>query len=279
MTEPILSCFEKYNYKSGDKFVCRVSHVYDLSKFWIVTKPQELDRFQKLLCREYYKSRDVFKVAKEDIVHGMYCVVLCDGTFFRAKIVGWAQSAKNNLKANESEVQTFFLDYGMTGVTACENIYKLEAAFAKPPSFAVRASLACICPLDAHTWSISVVNRFNEIHNWVELDAVVVNSDPERLLVEIYCRRREPQEKPFYEILFSEKLAQPFVRRSETVEVNEVLASSWGGTRNLKYPYLFPTHEMLEEGKIPCQLEVFDSIFPKMSLMSLCMYCRRSVSF
>lgn len=270
----ISSCYEKYKYERGDQFICRVTHVYDLSKFWIVTKPKELDRFQILLCQEYFKRRDMLRMPEDKIVFGMYCVVLSEGTFYRTKIVGVAHTHKAGLSSSRRQVQTFFLDFGMTGVTTCDRIYTLTAAFAEAPTFAVRAALAGVCPVESHIWSNSVINRFNEIHSWVEMEAVVVNSYNKESLVEINCRRREPRGVLIYDILLGERLAQPFVKRKKPVEVSKKLAETWGGRSFLKYPYLFPTHEILEEGKVPCYREILDSIHPNMPSKSSCKYYR-----
>lgn len=242
--------YDKNTWKIGETYRMRVSHIFDISKFWIVLLEQELTVFQKFINNIYLKNRDQYKMPPEKLHRNMYCVAFTDGSFFRGIIVDIPF-----LTSNVQKAMVFLIDFGQVVPVEFNEIYNFYEKFYQVPSFAVRACLSHIQPCDGNAWPIKSIQRFNELVCGKVLLCVLENTDSVNRVVYIRISDidQNSQVHDIGDILLKESLAIPITARIRRKKVRRLKPIC-------KYPYLFPTFEAIEQCDAPPNAKIFDLV-------------------
>ncbi|EEZ99058.1 Tudor domain-containing protein 6-like Protein [Tribolium castaneum] len=240
----LVTCFEKCAFKQGQSFRARVTQIYDPSKFWMVVKYRELEVFQKCIFKYYYMNRKKYQIPKDKLVMDLYCAVFTDGGFYRGVITGFPATHQKDQQA-----QIYFIDYGIVKVVEMNDIYFLSDKFCQVPHFAVRASLAGVCPRTKSQWTCDDVFEFHQLVDNKVLMGVIVNIDANRQVLEVHLSedKHGVSTVPVHKLLISQKRAR-FFHDKEDISDKGLLQPK------LKYSYLFPSHEAIESGKVPTNI-------------------------
>jgi hypothetical protein len=240
-------CFNKCSFKPGQSFEARITHIYDPSKFWMVLKFWELEVFQKYLFRFYYWNGNKYRVPADKIIKDLYCVILLDNGYYRGVIVGIPSTLQT-----EQKIQVWCVDYGFIKVVEKNNVYYMKKECHAVPQFAVRSTLAGICPRKGPQWTSKDALEFYNLANDKILIGIIINVDNESQVLEVHIgEKNDLSIIPIHEILIALKHARYFHEKPEVIE------SKMPFEPKLQFPYLFPSHEALESGIVPTN--VYDS--------------------
>lgn len=241
--------FDQNNWKIGETYRMRVSHIFDLSKFWIVLLEQELTVFQKFLNSFYDKNKQQFQISvDEELRSKMYCVAFSDGGFYRGMILDIPLLTDTKQKAI-----VFLIDFGYIAPVQFEHLYHCYEKLYQVPSFAVRASLTQVQPCDSETWTGSVIQRFNELVYEKVLLCILENIDPINRVVYISIADVD-QYSQIHDIgdtLLNENLAVPLTTKRKAKKYRKLHA-----LRN--YSYQYPTFQAIEQSEQPPNAKVFE---------------------
>lgn len=238
----IPTCFEQSEHKPGDKFSCRISQVYDVSKFWFVIKHKELELFQKYLFKFYYLNQNTYKVPIEKLEYNMYCVCFTDSAYFRGVIIGVP-----NIICGRKKVQILYFDYGMVGSVDIDQIYFMEENCFYVPQFALRGSLFGVAPLTSKTWTSENVCTFSDLSNDKIVYGQIINIKSKFQVLDVQLGFLGPENDV---IMIHEKLVElkqaRFYHQDEEFRPNTSKFQPY-----FEYLYCFPLHESVETGRTP----------------------------
>ncbi|XP_044258990.1 tudor domain-containing protein 1-like isoform X2 [Tribolium madens] len=180
----------------------------------------------------------------KSVCSNLYCVVFTDGGYYRGVIVGFPVTHQK-----DQEAQIYFIDYGMLKIVEMNNIYFMTEKFCQVPRFAVRASLAGVCPKTTSQWTSEDVFEFHQLVDNKILMGLIVNIDANRQVLEVHISEEKHGVSmiPIHKMLISQKRARLFHDTEETFDKGVLQPK-------LKYPYLFPSHDAIESGKIPTNI-------------------------
>lgn len=242
------SFYEKQSWKVGESYRMRVSHIFDLSKFYVVFLEEELNLFQNYIHYYYFTNGAHCRIKRTMLHQKLYCVVFTEGSFFRAKIVN-IPIFVNGIE----RVMVYLIDFGQVVPVNFKDVYYLHEKFYRIPCFAVRACLNHIQPYDSNTWSVKAIQRFNELVKEKVLICVLESTDPVNKIINISIADvdHQLQVHDICTILVKEKLALPVTTRRKWWYSNSLIP-------NIKNPYLFPSFQAIEQGKVPADAKSFN---------------------
>ncbi|CAG9763865.1 unnamed protein product [Ceutorhynchus assimilis] len=175
--------YDKEDWKIGEIYSMRVSHIYDPSHFWVVTKHLEMDLLHRYLNDFYSKHNNHYKLPEENLKLNLYCVVYTEGAYYRGILVKIPYMMKN-----KTWVFVYLLDFGFMSKVLPDNIYFMTKDMYSVKHFAIRACLAGIGPLGTNKWTSEAVIKFTEIiTNKVVYGQVIVKNDPQKVLFLQVC--------------------------------------------------------------------------------------------
>ncbi|CAH1964033.1 unnamed protein product [Acanthoscelides obtectus] len=243
-------------------YTVRIANIYDISKFWVVFHYNELDIFRSFLSDYYKKHGHLYKI--KAVRRGIYCVVFAEGAYYRGIVAEVSE---------EPKVLVFFMDFGYISAVEQPNIYYLAEKFYNVPRFAVRAVLHGIHPVDTCHWTMDAIKRFTElVAEKIMLCFVVGPLENFRTVyVHLADFNQSITSQRFQDVgdkLISEKLASVAVPSSmDNVKGKRLVPI-------VKYPYLFPSFDVLEKCTMPFTAYTMDMLRQcKSSSVLLKPYC------
>ncbi|CAG9763781.1 unnamed protein product [Ceutorhynchus assimilis] len=129
--------YDKEDWKIGEIYSMRVSHIYDPSHFWVVTKHLEMDLLHRYLNDFYSKHNNHYKLPEENLKLNLYCVVYTEGAYYRGILVKIPYMMKK-----KTWVFVYLLDFGFMSKVLPDNIYFMTKDMYSVKHFAIRACLA-----------------------------------------------------------------------------------------------------------------------------------------
>ncbi|KAJ8929456.1 hypothetical protein NQ314_017836 [Rhamnusium bicolor] len=231
----------------GQYYEVKIENVYDISKFWIVVKFQELIIFMKYL-KEFYSIITNRKVIpRNEFKTGLLCIVNRNNMYYRSIMLPV-------LLPDENRIRVFNIDFGLIINVCIDEVFCIVKKHCSVPRFAIRASLANISPADpSRTWSLSDLRSFYELMEGKRLLAKVHEIDTKRniLFVDIHV---------VYADIF-ESISTILIQLGIAIYNQNYPASYTNEAENktkykskVKYLHLFPSFEALESGRVPCSL-------------------------
>ncbi|XP_057671107.1 uncharacterized protein LOC130902796 [Diorhabda carinulata] len=243
--------YDKIKWKLGETYRIRVGNIYDPSKFWIVHFENELSLFFKYMNSYYETKKEEYRMRPASIKIKRYCAAFTDGAFYRGIIVDIPLFNKK-----EKQVVVFLFDFGFTNVVTIDNLYFLCEKMYSIPRYAIRARLHGLEPFKTDTWTNKSADTFKEMTQGKILLCVLTEIDP--VLRTIFIRVMDvPQFNKIVDIgqvLISEKLAKLTTSRKSKKHNKSRLVSK------VRYPYLFPSFEALENGNMPSTVFINESL-------------------
>lgn len=243
--------YDKHPWKVGETYRMRVSHIFDLSKFWVVLLEEELSRFQEYIHNFYVTDRVQYKIESKMICREMYSVVFTEGSFYRAKIVDIPFMA-----GGVQRVTALLIDFGQVISVNINHVYYFHEKFHKVPCFATRACLSHIQPSnDKDRWSSKAILRFNELVCGKILLCLLESTDQVNKIINISIADvdQQLQVHDIGNILVKEKLAEVVASKKRKKWNKRLIPIT-------KNPYLFPTFEAIEEGEVPSCAKSYNSL-------------------
>lgn len=239
--------YDKHTWKIGETYRIRVSHIYDVSKFWIVLLEQDLTLFQKFIHKFYTEKGEQYKIPSENLYKKMYCIVFIHGSFYRGMLTDIPIFTNTDQRAI-----VFLIDYGQVMPVAFQDLYYFYDKLYQVPRFAVRACLSQIQPCDGDTWTYNVIKRFNELVSQKILLCILESTDSINKIVYINIGDidQHSQVHDIGDILLNDKLAISITAKRNNI--NDKLVPK------TKYPFLFPTFEAIEQGEKPPFAKIFN---------------------
>ncbi|XP_019873183.2 uncharacterized protein LOC109601381 [Aethina tumida] len=232
--------FDVTHWKIDKRYKLEVTNIYDPSKFWVVTKFEELAVFQKELKQFYDKRRKTLHFPLKEITKDRLCVIEKQGVYYRAMV-------RRTIITGGSEIciQAFLLDYGYVSHVPPNKMFRFYKGLTKLPMLAVRGELDQVRPKGSE-WTTEearrVSNMLSNANTLGTLKAIDTDRKVLSLDLEVYKTRKE----------FARHLAIDLVRQK--------LARKARPTVNRQAEYFFPLHQELELGLAP---------FPKFLLEKL----------
>lgn len=232
--------FDKLVWKLNNSYKGIVTHIYDLSKFWM--RFADIQLLNKLLWEFYSEKKTLYAFSISDICIGINCIALISDKFCRGRIV------KTDIQ-NPLQFLIFLYDSGRTCKVTLDNIFKMHEKFLVIPALAVRCSLYNISPIDNESWSEEAVTKFENITQNVELTVKVTHVKYKRKILEVYMSRSDVKKDDniltLNYLFVCDKLAK--ISGQKPVKSNE--NPKFKSLR--QFTYLYPTHEMIENGAAP----------------------------
>ncbi|ENN78150.1 uncharacterized protein LOC109536299 [Dendroctonus ponderosae] len=235
----ISSCFDSTNFNLDESYPVQVTHIYDPSHFWIVTRIAEIDAFHHYMHDFYKKYTRYYRIPLEHLKLNMYCMVHIDTRFYRGiltnvPLLGDAQTLGF----------VFLIDYGSTAKVPLDQLYFMTEAMFDVPAFAVRASLQGLGPLEGDSWPVDLAD---ELWKLVTTDCLVgkvtyICSTNKVLFLKLFNLNDNNRES-INDHFVSERLA----RQMSTFDVKEMKRSQ-KEKRLPVLPFLQPSFAELETG-------------------------------
>lgn len=240
--------YDVQQWEIGETYRIRVSHIYDLAKFWIVLLEKELTLFQNFLHKLYTKDFEQYKIPEQIIKCKMYCVAYVDDTFYRGQIVEIPYFGESIQRA-----AVFLIDYGQVVFVKFNDLFYFYRKLYQVPYFSVRASLSWIEPFHSDFWPLNVIQRFSDLVTNKILLCTLESTDVANKIVYITITDfdQHSQAININDLLINEKLAVPSTTKREK---NKPSSS--------KYPCLFPPFEEIENCKVTTAAKYFEYIKP-----------------
>ncbi|XP_045467400.1 tudor domain-containing protein 6-like [Harmonia axyridis] len=242
--------FDKVDWNNKDVYHGFVTNVYDPSKFWM--RFAEVGRLQDML-REFYQVKKNSFALTPDVIHvNMYCAALDQDGFHRAKVV------RVDLREPTNFI-VFYIDHGIIKRLHFNKLYGLHEQFGAIPALAVRCVLANVAPVDNENWSSEAVRRFSSITGGEkQLGVRISNMTPERKVLEVYLVdpsvERGGRTPTVNHHLISQNLAKNIWHLSNQPPAGRVY------TPLMKYMYLYPIHEAIENGTAPSTWQLTENL-------------------
>lgn len=243
--------YDSIKWKLGETYRARVGNIYDPSKFWIVHFENELSVFFKYMNSFYDTRREEYRMPPESVKVKRYCVAFTDGAFYRGIIVNIPM-----LNRKEIQVTVFLFDFGFTNVVTLDNLYFLCEKMYKIHRFAIRARLHGIEPVKTDAWTQMSTDTFKESTQGKVLLCVLTETNPlhRTVFVRIVDLVQYNKIIDIGQILINEKLAKLTALRKSSKNNKCRLVSK------VRYPYLFPSFEALETGRMPSTVFITESL-------------------
>ncbi|KAK9885642.1 hypothetical protein WA026_012406 [Henosepilachna vigintioctopunctata] len=220
------------------------AEIYDPSKFWLYRDDGRLEALTTAMNTFYAKNRDRFRIPKQFLEIGRYCVAVALKQYHRCVIV--------KIQPNASFVNVFYIDYGSLEAVPKDQIWFLTKDFVKLPAQAIRARLSSICPPRKHImWSSEATNRFRQLADMMHLKARIVKISLEEDCIEV-CMRN-PASSPVEDInsiLVEEGHAynEYMIRKKKGVNIDCL--------PNVESVHLLPKFEEIEQWLVPSVEEI-----------------------
>lgn len=251
----------------GKTYEIKIENIYDPSKLWIIVYFQELKLFMRYLKTYYGNIENRIRVPVFKLEKYLTCVIESNSNFYRATILPL-------LLPEGEKVRVFLVDYGKFVNVEINNIYYILQKHCVVPRFALRACLLYIAP-PSKLIIVVIIKKHYKKPVAGSNDSPVWTSKEQLFLTELIVNKHlyakiegiNEDNKILYIDLFRGGNTE-LVDRAESITMKMLKANMASPAisnpskykklskyiSTVKYLYLYPTIEAIEEGKVPSSL-------------------------
>ncbi|XP_050306347.1 uncharacterized protein LOC126743350 [Anthonomus grandis grandis] len=244
----IESYFYKATWKDNKAVQLMVSHIYDLSHFWVVSQSEEVDLIHKYLFDFYSKHQAHYKVPREHFKLGMYCITYTEGAYYRSILVNIPLKI-----ATDTIAFVFLVDFGFMARVQLDQIYFMTKALYNVPQFSIRACLSGLGPVGSETWSMQAIERFSELVSNKPVYAQITHVNEKQKTIFVRLGEYDFKSNSYdyiNDVLIRDKLARLLtevdIRALKHADKKRNQRS--GGARKARLPFSYPSFEVIEKG-------------------------------
>ncbi|XP_053673549.1 uncharacterized protein LOC128723809 [Anopheles nili] len=225
--------------------IVSIMYILNPNRIWLrsVKQDQIISKLQREMNQFYNNIGSKYLCLEASkALHGLYCAVLYQDYWYRARIVG--PLVGRRIKVN-------FIDIGIVELVELGNMKFLADIFDAIPAQAIRGSLAYLMP-PSNAWNIETSEALSYLLTFEDfLSAYVVNIDHDLNTVDVvlHNKRGDIINKYFASIISAHWTGDNYL--SQKLEDYQ--------RRNRTFNERYPTFFCIEDGHYPTRCEILDA--------------------